>query len=207
MINIPNYVSPYEAIRSALGDLGGYDSLMQSLEPDMIRWTAEAQDFISRKKIYKQQEEDFEVFNNKIAWCKSFSMLECLSIGGTPLTLKKSAGCENICTQNCLTLCQGSSQQFSVDECYATFDPPIADGATIHGVFYGRPMGEDGYPLVHELAKIAVAEYVKWKICFRKNDPRVNMCMKRWWELCRIAKGNLGNISDEELQAIGVLYR
>lgn len=203
---LPKYVSPLEAIRSALGDLG-YKALYQTLEPDLIRWTAEASDFVSEKqRVYQPAEDDFEVNNNQIAWCKEFKMLECLSINGVPLTLKRDVNCNNLCTNDCLSVCCGNSQEFSLNECYATFDPVLADGSIVHGVFLKRPMGADGYPLVHDACKIAVSEYVKWKVCFLKADPRATSCEGRWYKLCVQARAKVNAITNEQLQEIGLMW-
>lgn len=203
---LPKYVSPLEPLRSALGDIG-YKSLYQTLEPDMIRWTAEASDFIAEnKKVYQSAEDDFVIKNNQLAWCKEFKMLECLSINGVPLTLKQGPGCETLCTDNCRSVCCGSDRTFSLNECYATFEPPLVDGSIVHGVFLKRPMGADGYPLVNDACKVAVAEYVKWKVCFLKADPRAASCEKRWYVLCVQARAKVNAITDEQLQEIGLMW-
>lgn len=203
---LPKYVSPLEPIRSGLGDIG-YKTLYQTLKPDLIRWTAEASDFISEKqRVYKTGEQDFEVNNNQIAWCKEFKLLECLSINGVPLTLKRDINCDSLCTSNCRRICCGNDRTFSLDECYATFDPPLANGSLVHGVFLKRPMGADGFPLVHDACKVAVAEYVKWKVCFLKADPRATSCERRWYLLCVQARAKVNAITNEQLQAIGLMW-
>lgn len=204
-MNIPKYVSPLETIRSALGDLG-YTSLMQTLEPDLIRWSAEASDFISRKKTGKMSTHELEVKNNMAVLCSEFSMLENVEHNCRPLTLDKQRTLGCACTKSCVTRCCGNPQTFWIDECYVHFQPAMADGEIVHVTVVERPMGPDGYPLVLDVCKIAVAEYIKWKICFLKDDPRGAACERRWYVLCVQARAQTNTLTQEQLREIGYFW-
>lgn len=205
-INIPRYVSPLQAIRSALGDLG-FGSLMQTLEPDLIRWAIEAQDLISKKKTFIYSEPtNYTVENNKIALCADALMIESVCMGGRPLTYNPTLSCGGMCTDNCKSMCVGNAQEFYVDECYVHFNPPVADGTPIEMVTMERPMGDDGYPLVIDSCMLAVAEYEKWKICFRQKDERYKECEQRWYVLCRQARAELNKYSQKQIENLGKIW-
>lgn len=208
-INVPRYISPLEAIRSALGDLG-YGNLMQTLEPDLIRWCVESQDLISRAKTLKWVEEDLVVEDNKIMPCAAMQMIECVSQNGNAFTYDPTRSCANRCTANCATiyvypnyLCE---QRYTLDECYIHFDPLISDGQTIHVKGVVRPMDDNGYPIINDLCVVAIQEYVKWKICFRYRDDRKRECEQRWYYLCRSARAAMQKYSQQQLQNIGLMW-
>lgn len=204
-INLPIYVSPLQAIRSSLGDLG-YGRSMQNLEPDLIRWCIEAQDLISRARTLKWSEQEFEVEDNKIMYCEGLQMVECVSSGGAAFTFDPTRSCGGCCTDNCSNIAPCTNQKWLIDEVYIHFDPVIQDGIKVKVKGLVRPMGQDGYPLVNEVCIIAIQEYVKWKICYRLQDARYKECEQRWYFLCRTARAEIQKYTEQQLQQLGIAW-
>ena len=188
-----------------MGDIG-CGRLMQTLEPDLIRWCIEAQDLISRAKTLKWSEQEFEVQDNKIMYCEGLQMVECVSLNGTPLTYDPTRSCGSCCTSGCATAKNTGGGKWLIDDVYIHFDPVVGDGQKVVVKGLGRPFGKDGYPLVNERCLIAVQEYIKWKVLFRMGDNRAGSCEQRWYFLTRTVRAELQRYSGQQLQAIGLAW-
>lgn len=205
-VNIVRYVSPLVAISNALGDIG-YAHLMQTHEPHMVRWAREAQDLISKKRTYTLDTDvEYEVEDNKVFYGEDVGMIGCVSMGGKPLSLIREKGCVGMCTESCKQVCCGNEQGYIVDECYFHFEPVLKDGTKIQASVYRMPTGADGYPLVADVCLMAVAEYVKAKVCFLKKDNRYNTCMQQWAGLKKVARAELNKFTQKQLEEIGYLW-
>lgn len=205
LVNIPRFVSPKQPIRLALGKLG-FSNLMQTLEPDLVAWTAEALGLISRKKTFSAIEIDAVIEDNVVPHCPDFSMIECVKIAGVPLTYQPDGSCHGVVTDNCRCICIGSEKKFTVDESYIHFVPVQSDGTAVKIKYYKRPMGDDGYPLVNEACVLAVTEYLKWQICFRERDNRSAACEARWYVLCRQARAIMNTWTQQQLENFGLIW-
>lgn len=205
-INIPRYVSPKQAIRSALGNLGK-GNLMQTMEPDLIRWSIEAQDLISPINVLQKKSEIFKVSDNRVTLCEDFKMVECVKINGVPLRYLGGRNCQYI-TKGCYDSCNtiGSGLGFSVDSCYVHFSPAIQDGTEVEVTWLQRPVGDDGIPLVVEQCLIAVQDYISWMICLRTMDNRAGIHEKNWYYRCRTARAEMNRFAESQRQQLGVQY-
>lgn len=183
------------------------------MEPDLIMWVIEAQDYISRPKTMKWAEtpaQGIQVQDNKIPICVEWQMIECVSLSGVPLIYDPTRSCGGRCTQNCESLyiypvCQ-NEQQWLMDECYIHFDPLIGDDKFIHVKALQRAMGTDGYPLIFEVCATAIADYVMWKVCFRFRDNRAAECKRDWFFHKRTAFAELNRYTQQQLQNLGLAW-
>lgn len=204
--NIISYISPYTAIRSALGKIGMGD-LMQTHQPDLIEWSVEASDMISRLKTFTDLGcEPIEVCNNKIMLPIEMQMLNCASVNGSPMTYLSSPGCSDRLTANSPCRCCNSAQGFYLDECFMHFKPTLADGVlvTIDGL--KRPIGEDGYPLIADVCVQAVSEYICSLVCLRFNDSRFAIWDAKWKRHCVQARAELNRFSQKQVEDLGYIY-
>jgi len=208
-IPIIKFVSPEYPIRVALGKLGYGAPLIQTMELDMVQWTDEAQNLISpNRKILKPYTRTDNVYDNQIPHCPGDTAIDCVKMGGTVLTYQANGSCRNMVTNNCIKTCCGNGQKFIVNECYTQFTPALPDGTEIEITALARPKAENGYPMVAEICVTAIAEYVKWMLCFRMRDNRTGACERRWLDLCRIARSNLkrGEWSQQNIEKFGYYW-
>lgn len=205
-IIIPRFVSPKQPIRLALGKLG-YSNLMQTLEPDLIAWSIEAQDLISKKKTMQPTTMEVTVENNQVPHCSDWLLIDAVKTkSGYPLTYKGGGSVAGCVTDNCKKVCCGSDQGFTVDTCYTSFTPAMADGATLDITYYKRPTDSEGYPMIAEVCVLAVTEYIKWQLCFRQGDNRHRDCERRWLILCKQARGLLNVWTRKKLSDLGYVW-
>jgi len=204
--NVIKYVSPYTAIRSALGKCGFAD-LMQTLQPDLIEWCVEASDMISRLKTFTNLNcEPIEVCNNKIMLPIEMQMLNCASVNGANMTYLSSPGCSDNLTANSPCRCCNSAQGFYLDECYMHFKPTLADGTLVKIDGLKRPIGEDGYPLIADVCVQAISEYVCSMVCLRFNDNRYVVWDAKWKRHCVQARAELNRLSQKQISDLGFLF-
>jgi|GEM_PF-5855530 len=207
--SIPRYTSPKEAIRNALGRLG-YASHYQSMKPDFIAWTADAQDLISRLKTFVDLPFADYVCDNKIMLPQEMSLITCATYGniscaGIPMTYKATGGCDRLCKSS-VNRCCNSQQFFTLDECYMHFTPALADGVPIFVNGMQRPVDNEGYPLVLETSVLAVSEYIAANICLRFSDKRYDVFYQLWLKHCRRARAEANQISNIQAQQLGYVY-
>ena len=207
--SIPRYTSPKEAIRNALGRLG-YASSYQSMKPDFIAWTADAQDLISRLKTYVDMPYADYVCGNKIMLPQEMGLITCATYGqidcaGTPMTYKATGNCQRLC-KNSVNRCCSSAQFFTLDECYMHFTPALADGMPIFVNGMQRPVDDEGYPLILETSVLAVSEYIAANICLRFSDKRYDVFHNLWLKHCVRARAEANQFSNIQAQNLGYLY-
>lgn len=203
--NIPIYTSPFTAIRSGLGRIG-FGDVMQTLEPDLIAWVAEAQDKISRLKTFTDLPCELEVCDNKVMLPQEMQLIECASFNGSEMTNINNPGCCDRLTKNSPNRCCRSAQGFYLDECYMHFKPFLPDGCIVHVDGRQRPIGTDGYPLVAEVCITAVAEYIATMVSLRFRDNRYNEFNKRWKLACKQARAELTRLSQAQIESLGYIY-
>ncbi len=156
------------------------------MEPDLIMWAIEAQDFISRPKTMKWLDMACEVKDNKIPIPAELQMIDCVSLCGVPLTFAPSQSCgTSRCTTNCQNLyvfpvCR-NQQTWLMDECYIHFNPVMGDDKIITVKGLQRAIGNDGYPMIFQVCSTAIADYICWKLCFRYRDDRWRECKRDWF--------------------------
>lgn len=207
-ILIPKFVQPEQAIRIALGKLG-YPNLAQTLELDLVAWSIEARNLIRRdRRVLKSRTRTEKVYDNSIPHCPGQQYIDCVKQDGTPLTYQPNGSCENTVTNNCIKTCCGSEQKFIVNECYTQFSPALPDGTEIEITALSDPEAQNGYPMIPEVCVTAIAEYIKWMVCFRERDNRSGACESRWYVLCRIARKDLkkGEWSQEAIEKFGYYW-
>lgn len=203
-VEVPKFVSPFQAIRSALGKIG-YNDLPQTMQPDLIEWSIEASDMISKPKTFKIYEDDFTVCGNKIQLDSHVLLVECASWNGRPMEYITNKGC-NRCTQSSPNRCCRSEQKFWLDECYIHFKPVMPDGEIIHVEYLQRAYGADGYPMILDSCSMAISEYVCSMVCLRFNDNRYGVFDGKWKSHCQQARAGLNRLSQAQIQNLGYLY-
>lgn len=207
-VSIPRYISTKQAIRTALGKIG-YATEMQRLEPDLIDWSIEASDYISRPRTLIAYDDDFVIENNRIPIRREWQMIDCISIQGVPLLFKFTKGCsDSILTKESKCRCCKGVQAFTFDNnsCFIHFTPAIKDGICAHIEWIQRPIGEDGYPLVLDVCSPAISEYVASMVCLRFRDNRYEIWNQKWLNHCRWARTELNRIQQQQLEGIGEVY-
>lgn len=202
---VVRYVSTFQPIRTAVGDLG-YGNVMQGLEEDLVRWAIEAQDYIGRDKAKKMETKTLIVKDNKILYCADMSIIDCVSVGGILYDFKDKHNCYDHVTSSCSCACDSSQFVFTTDGCYIRFEPSLADGTEVVVKYLARPMDDNGYPMIADICVFAIQEYIKWKLCFRFGDNRTSACEGRWYALCRQARPLFNNITQRDIERIGYLY-
>lgn len=204
--NVIRYVSPYTAIRSALGKIGYVDA-MQTMQPDLIEWSVEAQDMISRLRTFTDLNcEPIQVCNNKIMLPIEMQLINCASANGVPMTFLNLPGCCDRLTPKSINRCCNSPQGFYLDECYMHFKPVLNDGVWIKIDGLKRPIGEDGYPLIVDVCVQAVSEYIASMMCARFRDNRFDLWDRKWKRHCVQARAELNRLGQQQIQDLGFLY-
>lgn len=205
---IIRYISPKEAIRVALGKLG-YSNLWQQLEPDLVMWAMFAANKIDNDKVMKAVTVEATVEDNRVPHCQEFKAVECVKKGGCALTLRMTKDCETCVTRNCRTTCCGNpyGQTFTVNECFIQFSPALTDGTELEITYLTRPIAEDGYPAVPDVATEAIAQYVMWQLLFRDSDPRTMAAEQRWYQLLRQVQKQFNGYTQQQIEAIGLIWR
>lgn len=210
-ISIPKFVSGQVAVRQALGALGYADSY-QTMKPDFDAWIADAQDLISRLKTYTDLPcGDYTVCDNRIELPNEMAIITCASFNGYEMTYKPTKGCTRYCrgVGNCNTVlgkCGNPAQTFTLDGCYMHFQPTIANGAVIHVNGLGRPLDDEGCPLVAEVAILAVSEYICRQLCIRYRDNRLPIFERNWLKHCLRARAELNQFNNKATQNLGFAY-
>lgn len=206
-VPVIRFVNPKEPIRVALGKLG-YPNMMQTLELDLVHWCVEAVDLIKKQKGLKKYTETRYSSDSKIALCRDDLAIDCVTINGSELNYKETSGCGSNVTSRCRKCCGNSGKTMSIDGCYIHLSPSVADGTEVEVTSLKRPVDVDGYPLIPEVTVVAVAEYVKWMLCVRERDNRAGDSERRWYALCRIARGELKSTAwtQSELEKFGYFW-
>ncbi len=203
--SVPKFIPCQVAIRQALGGLGYGDSY-QTMQPDLIAWVADAMDLISRLKTYTDLPcGNYTTCNNKIELPLEMALITCVTVNGKPMTYLPTKGCNKV-TNNSPNRCDCGAQGFYIDECYMHFTPAIADGVEINVGGLGRPMDVDGFPLIPEVAILAISEYVSARICLRFRDSRYNEFQRLWEKHCLRARAELNQMSNEQVRELGYRY-
>ena len=202
---IQRFVSPKQAIRTALGKIG-YADLMQTLQDELIEWSIEASDMISKPKTFKIVSDEFTVCGNKIELCQNVLLVNCASYRGQPMELISNKGCSGRCTGNSKNRCCRSNQQFYLDESYMHFKPSIEDGEIVHVEYLQRAYGADGYPLILDSCNMAISEYVASIVCARFKDNAYALWNEKWERHVVQARAELNRITQAQVEALGFLY-
>lgn len=202
---VQKFVSPLQAIRSALAKIG-YNDLPQSLQPELIEWAIEASDMICKPKTFKIESDDFVVCGNKIQLGQQVLLVNCASYNGQPMELISNRGCSNRCTQNSKNRCCRSNQKFYLDECYIHFKPTLEDGSVVHVEWLQRAYAADGYPLILDNCNMAISEYIASIICARFNDNRYALWDSKWQKHCLQARAEVNRITQAQVEALGFLF-
>jgi hypothetical protein len=206
-IPIPRFEDPRRAIRIAFGKLG-YDNLFQTMALDLVEWSNEAVNHISRKHALKKEIVTATINNNKVPHCDHFSMIDCVERNGKSLTLQERGSCAPCVSSNCRSKCgNGSSQRFIVGECYTEFYPPIADGEEVNITYLRKPINKDGWPMIPDYMTQAVAQYNMWMLCVRETDNRAREVEARWYVLCVQARAEHNKMTQEVLEQIGMQWQ
>lgn len=202
---VQRFVSPKQAIRTALGKIG-FEDLMQTLGNELIEWAIEASDMISKPKTFKIAEDDFVVCGNKIQLDQNVLLVNCASYNGEPMELISNKGCANRCTQNSKNRCCRSNQKFYLDECYIHFKPTLCDGSIVHVEWLQRAYGADGYPLILDSCNMAISEYVASIVCARFKDNAYALWNDKWEKHVLQARADVNRITQAQVQALGYLF-
>lgn len=202
---VPRYVSTFQPIRTAVGDLG-FSNVMQTMEEDLVRWAIEAQDYITRKSphnVMKMESKTLIIRGNKILYCANMQVIDCVKINGVIYEYNGKNTC--YVTSGCACSCEVTDRTFSADGCYLRFTGQ-EDGTEVEVKYLARPMDENGYPMVVESIVFAIQEYIKWKMCFKMRDNRSSACEQRWYVLCRQARPVFNNLTQTDIEKIGYYF-
>lgn len=214
MISVRRYISPLFAIRAALGNLG-LGTMYNTLEGDLIRWTIEAQDKISKKKTTKKVSREFEIENNSILICEDMLLIDSVCIGDSRLDYIRELSCNgpideavvpNGCNTGCGNIGSTGIGGFYMNECFIRFMPEVPNGTLAKVTYHQRAMGADGYPMILESAASSIAEYISWKLCVRVGDNRAGLFERNWYFACRQARAELNSLTQSDIEKISTFY-
>lgn len=201
----PQLVSGQIAVRQALGMVGYVDSY-QTAKPDFDAWIADAQDLISPLKTYKEIGcQEFEVCDNRIELPVDMALINCASFNGLPMTYLPMKGCEKA-PRNSVNRCSAQAQGFTLSGCYMAFKPAIANGAIITVDGLGRPLDDDGCPMINECCILATSEYLAARIALRFRDNRYQVFEDLWKRHCVRARAELNQLSNKQVENLGWRY-
>lgn len=207
--NINFYISPQTAIRNALGNLG-LTGQYRTMIPDLIRWTAEAQNLIANnRQSLPMVTEEIIVYNNQIPLRKDFSKLENITINGVPVTYSNQSNSSPLVTMGSPTRTSGPHPlgiSFQVTQYYITFDPFAEDGTVATLQYLCLPSDEDGFPMIIESSARAIGIYVGYMLCKRLRDNRSDGEYKSWLFAVRQARATINEMTQEQLENIGAAY-
>lgn len=199
----PQLVSGQVAVRQALGLIGYVDSY-QTMSPDFNSWISDAQDLISPLKTYKELGcMEYEVCDNRIELPMEMSIINCASFNGMEMTPLSVTGCE-MAPRN--GRCGCGEQGFLLNGCSMAFKPAIANGAIITVDGLGRPLDDDGCPMIDECCILATSEYLASMIALRFRDNRHAIFDAKWKKHCVRARAELNQFSNKMVQNLGFRF-
>lgn len=201
------YDSPKIAVRSAMGNLGYGGTEYQTIESDMIRWTAEAQDLIIRNKVsLPMVEETILSLNNQIHNSRDFKILENININGVTVPYSNQSHSSPLVRMGSAPYRCGQHPHritFAINRYAITFSPAIDDDTPVTVQFLCKPMDEEGWPMVIDICLRAISHYVGYMLCTRLKDPRAKEQYAVWLTACRQARAEVNTKSQEELMELG----
>ncbi len=201
----PQLVSGQVAVRQALGMIGYADSY-QTMKPDFDAWIGDSCDLISPLKTYKELGcMEYEVCDNRIELPMEMALINCASFNGLEMTPLSVSGCE-MPVRGGVNRCSAGAQGFILNGCHMSFKPAIANGVIITVDGLGRPLDDDGCPMIEECCILAISEYLASMIALRFRDNRYDIFDRKWKKHCVRARAELNQLSNKQIQNLGFRY-